>query len=174
MAKKRKLGDISWSSELLIEPIWGPKTLKKKKKIVSYTLYFEKTCPDNWINAFYLSLKSTSLKRSEYFFCQKISTWLRNCEFSNLCKFVGLPTTKDIKDERVFWKKNYAIKVSLTKTVACVASVSNRVIARKLGRKQKLVVPSFPSPSPVIQFFFLLLSRLSRRTSRGNACYAGY
>ena len=34
-------------------------------------------------------------------------------------------------------------------------------------------VPSFPSPSPVIQFFFLLLSRLSRRTSRVNACYAG-
>ena len=54
-------------------------------------------------------------------------------------------------------------------------------------------VPSFPSPSPVIHFFFalvpaflrspppppsftffLLLSQLSRRTSRGNACYAGY
>ena len=33
-------------------------------------------------------------------------------------------------------------------------------------------VPSFPSPSPVIHFF-LLLSQLSRRTSRGNACYAG-
>ena len=32
-------------------------------------------------------------------------------------------------------------------------------------------VPSFPSPSPVIDFF-LLLSQLSRRTSRGNACYA--
>ena len=34
-------------------------------------------------------------------------------------------------------------------------------------------VPSFPSPSPVIHFF-LLLSQLSRRTLRGNACYAGY
>ena len=34
-------------------------------------------------------------------------------------------------------------------------------------------VPSFPSPSPVIHVF-LLLSQLSRRTSRGNACYAGY
>ena len=34
-------------------------------------------------------------------------------------------------------------------------------------------VPSFPSPSPVINFF-LLLSQLSRRTSPGNACYAGY
>ena len=33
-------------------------------------------------------------------------------------------------------------------------------------------VPSFPSPSPVIHFF-LLLSQLSRRTSRGNAWYAG-
>ena len=31
-----------------------------------------------------------------------------------------------------------------------------------------------PSPSPVIHFFFfLLLPQLSRRTSRGNACYAG-
>ena len=34
-------------------------------------------------------------------------------------------------------------------------------------------VPSFPSPSPVIHVF-LLLSQLSRRTSRGNVCYAGY
>ena len=33
--------------------------------------------------------------------------------------------------------------------LACVASVSNRVIARKLERKQT----SFPSPSPVIHFF---------------------
>ena len=33
-------------------------------------------------------------------------------------------------------------------------------------------VPSFPSPSPVIHVF-LFLSQLSRRTSRGNACYAG-
>ena len=46
--------------------------------------------------------------------------------------------------------------------LACVASVSNRVIARKLERKQKNglrgrgrgeKVPSFPSPSPVIHFF---------------------
>ena len=37
--------------------------------------------------------------------------------------------------------------------VACVASVSNRVIARKLERKQKKK-GSFPSPSPVIHFFF--------------------
>ena len=36
-------------------------------------------------------------------------------------------------------------------------------------------VPSFPSPSPIIPFFFFsLFSQLSRRTSRGNACYAGY
>ena len=34
-------------------------------------------------------------------------------------------------------------------------------------------VPSFPSPSSVIHFF-LLLSQFSRRTSPGNACYAGY
>ena len=32
-------------------------------------------------------------------------------------------------------------------------------------------VPSFPSPSPSPVIF--LLSQLSRRTSRGNACYAG-
>ena len=44
--------------------------------------------------------------------------------------------------------------------LACVASVSNRVIARKLEGKQKKgwrgrgeEVPSFPSPSPVIHFF---------------------
>ena len=49
--------------------------------------------------------------------------------------------------------------------VACVASVSNRVIARTLERK----------PLPRHSFFFApVLSQLSRRTSRGNACYAGY
>ena len=59
--------------------------------------------------------------------------------------------------------------ISLTQTshnapshLACVASVSNRGIARKLERKQKKVeggeggekrkLPSFPSPSPVIFF----------------------
>ena len=36
-----------------------------------------------------------------------------------------------------------------------------------------LDISRFPFPSPVINFF-LLLSQLSRRTSRGNACYAGY
>ena len=30
-----------------------------------------------------------------------------------------------------------------------------------------------PPPPPVIHFFFLLLSQFSRRTARGNACYAG-
>ena len=54
-------------------------------------------------------------------------------------------------------------------TLACVASVSNRVITRKLERKQKTVPLPLPRHS-----FFLLLSQLSRRTSRGNACYAGY
>ena len=42
--------------------------------------------------------------------------------------------------------------------IACVASVSNRFIARKLERKQK---KGF-APSPVIHFFFLLLSQFSR------------
>ena len=78
-----------------------------------------------------------------------------------------------------------AIFENSSKLLACVASVSNRVIARKLERKQKKdwrgrgrgeeeEVPSFPSASPVIHFFFLPLSQFSRRTSRGNACYAGY
>ena len=82
--------------------------------------------------------------------------------------------------------------------IACVASASNRVIARKLERKQKKRLKGegegrrgnagersfskswglrasgsfFPLPLPR-HSFFLLLSQLSRRTSRGNACYAG-
>ena len=43
--------------------------------------------------------------------------------------------------------------------------VSSLVIARKL-------VPSFPSPSPVIPFFSLVPT--FSMNSRGNACYAGY
>ena len=65
---------------------------------------------------------------------------------------------------------------------ACVASVSNRVIARKLERKQKkkkrfqssYCAKVRADPLPRHSFFFLLLSQFSRRTSRGNACYAGY
>ena len=49
----------------------------------------------------------------------------------------------------------------VTHAIAYVASVSNRVIARKLERKQK-------------KHFFLLSFQLSRRTSRGNTCYTGY
>ena len=62
--------------------------------------------------------------------------------------------------------------------LACVASVSNRVIARKLEREQKKKVEgggggeSFPFPSPVIPFFVLVPT--FSRNSRGNACYAGY
>ena len=62
--------------------------------------------------------------------------------------------------------------------LACVASVSNRVIARKLEREQKKKVEggvggeSFPSPSPVIPFFVLVPTFSTN--SRGNACYAGY
>ena len=37
----------------------------------------------------------------------------------------------------------------------------------------ELLRETFPTPFPVIHVF-LLLSQLSRRTSRGNACYAGY
>ena len=68
-------------------------------------------------------------------------------------------------------------------TLACVASVSNRVIARTLERKQKKVEGGgggekrflrSPPPPPSFIFFAPVLSQLSRRTSRGNACYAGY
>ena len=51
------------------------------------------------------------------------------------------------------------VKLLATCKLACVASVSNRVIARKLEREQKKKVEgggggeSFPSPSPVIPFF---------------------
>ena len=62
--------------------------------------------------------------------------------------------------------------------VACIASVSNRVIARKLEREQKKVeggggmgeektsFPSFPSPSPVIPSFYSrpnYLDKLARK-----------
>lgn len=40
MAKKRKLGDISQSSELLIEPIWDQKHLKKTDCLI-YTLIWK-------------------------------------------------------------------------------------------------------------------------------------
>ena len=50
---------------------------------------------------------------------------------------------------------------SFPREVACVASVSNRVIARKLEQKQNFV----PLPLPRHSVFFLLLSQLSRRTS---------
>ena len=51
--------------------------------------------------------------------------------------------------------------------VACVASVSNRVIARKLERKQKKKRwkrEGEGSQSSINPFFFLLSSRRSRRT----------
>ena len=69
--------------------------------------------------------------------------------------------------------------------LACVASASSRVIARKLEREQKKIgkwkesgeektaLPSLPSPSPVIPFFFALVPTFSTNL-RGNACYAGY
>ena len=61
----------------------------------------------------------------------------------------------------------------------------SRVIRRKLERKQKKGWRGrgrgeeergsfFPLPLPCHSCLFLLLCQLSRRTSRGNACYAGY
>ena len=60
--------------------------------------------------------------------------------------------------------------------LACVAGVSNRVIARKLEREQKKkggrgrgrgeeeIIHSFPPPPPSFLFFLLLSLQLSRRT----------
>ena len=50
---------------------------------------------------------------------------------------------------------------------------------RAEARKKKRVQSSYcakvrADPLPRHSFFFLLLSQFSRRTSRGNACYAGY
>ena len=55
--------------------------------------------------------------------------------------------------------------------LACVASVSNRLIARKLEREQKKKFVPLPLPR---HSFFLLSSQLFSTNSRGNACYAGY
>ena len=58
------------------------------------------------------------------------------------------------------FQSSYCAKV---RAEAKKKSVSNRVIARKLERTPFLVI-----------HFFLLSSQFSTRTSRGNACYAGY
>ena len=71
--------------------------------------------------------------------------------------------------------------------VACVGSVSNRVIARKLERSKKKKgergrgrreeeeeVSFFPLPLPRHSFFFSALVPTFSTESRGNACYAGY
>ena len=58
------------------------------------------------------------------------------------------------------------INLDFITRIACVASVSNRVIARKLEREPKKETPSF--------LFFLLSYQLLSTNSRGNACYAGY
>ena len=69
-------------------------------------------------------------------------------------------------EKALFWISSLDVLIHrLFEGVACVASVSNRVIARKLERKR--------SPSPVISFFFALVPTFSTN-SRGNACYAGY
>ena len=48
--------------------------------------------------------------------------------------------------------------------LACVASVSNRVIARKLEREQKNKQTQSPPPPPSFPFPYLLSSQLSQRT----------
>ena len=59
--------------------------------------------------------------------------------------------------------------------LACVASVSNRVTARKLEREQKKKKVEFlhsPPPPPSFLLFFALVPTFSTN-SRGSACYAG-
>ena len=66
--------------------------------------------------------------------------------------------------------------------LACVASVSNRVIARKLERKVEEGEVGgggrrgsfFPLPLPRQSSFFFALVPTFLTNSRGNACYAGY
>ena len=72
------------------------------------------------------------------------------------------------------------VKLLATPRLACLAGVSNRVIARKLERKRKIKRCKregegrrgsfFPLPLPRHSFFLLSFST----NSRGNACYAGY
>ena len=112
--------------------------------------------------------------------------WLRvKLNRTRLCTAVHFARNKikyqKSRENELFEYKLYACTIaclsfiSLYKGsfIACVASVSNRVIARKLERKQKNGCLRSPPP-PTSFMFFLLLSQLSRRTSRGNACYAGY
>ena len=62
--------------------------------------------------------------------------------------------------------------------IACVASVSSRVMARKLEREQKKKAwkgDGEVTPPPSFLFFFFLLSpQVFLTSSRGNACYAGW
>ena len=78
----------------------------------------------------------------------------------------------ELNHKQLFYMED-GIQLFSVSQLACVASVSNRVITRKLERKQKKGWLRSPPPPPSL-IFFLLLSQLSRRTSWGNACYAGY
>ena len=97
------------------------------------------------------------------------------CNFESRASQVGLHRQK-----KVCCVNKRLLQSALS--LACVASVSNRVIARKLEREQKrkgawkgegdgergeeeTAFPSFPSPSPSpVNHFFPLLSQFSRRT----------
>ena len=70
----------------------------------------------------------------------------------------AVSTVKDVQSNvqrRLAWVAG--TKGTVFDFVACIASVSNQVIARKLEREQK------KAESPVLHLF-LLLSQLSRRT----------
>ena len=103
--------------------------------------------------------------------CIKFKTWHDERAWGNRRNFASpLVPPNDVwggtSAEIPYWW-HVTTQIWVVLLIACVASVSNRVIARTLERKQKKV--------PRHSFFFApVLSQLSRRTSRGNACYAGY
>ena len=76
----------------------------------------------------------------------------------------------------LIYVSTYRVQIALPAALrlACVASVSNRVTARKLEREQKGEGSFIPLPLPRPFFFFLLSSQQFSTNSRGNACYAGY
>ena len=83
--------------------------------------------------------------------------WSKSCFFPSIiqCSDRMLPRQAQSSSQLL------GISLWCLQILACVASVSNRVTARKLEREQKKRPP--PPPS-FLFFFFLLSSQLSRRT----------
>ena len=114
---------------------------------------------------FYSSFLSMWFQAAE---CNAINaSLLLNLINSNFCFLTeNLPILNPYLPQKSQNLRPHSSKSIENATLACVESVSNRVIARRLERKQKKCW------NDSVIFFFLLLSQLSRRTSRGKACYA--